>query len=186
MDSSTQPLSARERVLHTAHRLFYQDGIRATGIDRIIEQAAVTKVTFYRHFPSKNHLVEAYLEYRHQRWIDWFNQALSRYSAAAQYPLQPIWLALRDWFLQDDYRGCAFINTVVELAEAGDFVAAQAKRHKADMMAVIHQALPQVPAGGARADAIALAIDGAIVRVQFDKDASAALAALEVLLKVLL
>jgi len=50
-------LPARERILLTAHELFYRDGIRATGIDRVIAESGVTKVTFYRHFPSKNDLI---------------------------------------------------------------------------------------------------------------------------------
>ncbi|WP_394700542.1 TetR/AcrR family transcriptional regulator [Thiomicrorhabdus sp.] len=65
-------LPARERILLTAHDLFYREGIRATGIDRLIREAGVTKVTFYRHFPSKNDLILAFLHYRHQRWMDWF------------------------------------------------------------------------------------------------------------------
>ena len=52
-----RPQGARDRILHTAHDLFYREGIRATGIDRIIATAGVTKVTFYRHFPSKNDLI---------------------------------------------------------------------------------------------------------------------------------
>jgi AcrR family transcriptional regulator len=58
-------LSARDRILRTAHDLFYADGLRATGIDRVIAEAGVTKVTFYRHFPSKNDLILAYLNLRH-------------------------------------------------------------------------------------------------------------------------
>ena len=71
-----QDLPARDRLLHTAHALFYRDGIRATGIDRVIAESGVTKVTFYRHFPSKNDLICAYLEYRHTGWMAWFGDAL--------------------------------------------------------------------------------------------------------------
>ncbi|MBC8948429.1 hypothetical protein Xets_01100 [Xenorhabdus sp. TS4] len=67
---------ARERILKTAHMLFYRDGIRATGIDRIIKESEVTKVTFYRHFPSKNDLILAFLDYRHELWIQWFKKSL--------------------------------------------------------------------------------------------------------------
>lgn len=51
---------ARERILLTAHDLFYRDGIRASGIDRVIAEAGVSKATFYRHFPSKNALIRAF------------------------------------------------------------------------------------------------------------------------------
>ena len=77
-----QDLPARDRLLHTAHALFYRDGIRATGIDRVIAESGVTKVTFYRHFPSKNDLICAYLEYRHTGWMAWFGDALQRHAHA--------------------------------------------------------------------------------------------------------
>ncbi len=80
-------MSARDRILQTAHDLFYRDGIRATGIDRIIAEAQVTKVTFYRHFPSKNALVGAYLDYRHALWMGWFADALHRHRRPRQPPI---------------------------------------------------------------------------------------------------
>ncbi|MBI3311475.1 MAG: helix-turn-helix transcriptional regulator, partial [Serratia liquefaciens] len=51
MSAATQALPPRQRILLTAHNLFYRDGVRATGIDRIISESGVAKVTFYRHFP---------------------------------------------------------------------------------------------------------------------------------------
>ena len=83
MSRSTPPEApkppARERILLAAHDLFYLDGIRATGIDRVIAESGVTKVTFYRHFPSKNDLICEFLEYRHRRWMAWFTDALQRH-----------------------------------------------------------------------------------------------------------
>src|SRR4051812_48441524 len=82
MDISTvASLPARERILLTAHDLFYADGIRATGIDRVIAAAGVTKVTFYRHFSSKDDLVREFLDHRHTRWMAWFVDALGRRGA---------------------------------------------------------------------------------------------------------
>ncbi len=83
-------LPARERILATAYRLFYREGIRATGIDKVIAEAGgVTKVTFYRHFPSKDALILAYLELRHQRWMDWFVDSLDRHAGNRRRP--PRW-----------------------------------------------------------------------------------------------
>lgn len=169
-----QSLPARERILLTAHDLFYREGIRATGIDRVIAQSGVTKVTFYRHFPSKNDLILTFLEYRHQRWMAWFVDALQRHGgdAAALVP------ALAEWFRDDNFRGCAFINSVGELGGTLPEVVAIARRHKQDMANAIAGLLPPSARRRKDAQAIAVAVDGAIIRVQIDQSSDAGLQAL--------
>ncbi len=166
--------SARARILHTAHALFYRDGVRATGVDRIIAESGVTKVTFYRHFPSKNDLIRAYLAYRHVRWMAWFTDALARHGGGRD----AIVPALAEWFRDADYRGCAFINSVGELGGTLPDVVEIAHNHKQDMTAAIAAVLPKSRQRAQIAQAVALAIDGAIVRAQFDSSPDAALAAL--------
>ncbi|WP_440216716.1 TetR/AcrR family transcriptional regulator [Chromobacterium piscinae] len=168
-------LPARDRILATAHRLFYREGLRATGIDRLIAESGVTKVTFYRHFPSKNDLILAYLEQRHGLWMAWFRDALSRHASAGPAALA---LALGEWFASDDFRGCAFINGVGEMP-AEPAVAEAARRHKAEMRRAIAERLPEGPGKAEMAEMLSLAADGAIVRAQLDGQADAALAALE-------
>lgn len=177
----TQNLSARERILLTAHELFYREGIRATGIDRVIAASDVTKVTFYRHFPSKNDLILAFLEYRHQRWMAWFTDALQRKGKG----LKALVPALAEWFGAEDFRGCAFINSVGELGRTLPEVAVISRRHKQDMVAVIAALLPPSKQRDRDAQAIALAVDGAIIRAQFDQAPDAALLVLERILKSL-
>lgn len=177
----TQSLPARERMLLTAHELFYRDGIRATGIDRVIAQSGVTKVTFYRHFPSKNDLILAFLDFRHQRWMAWFTDALQRHGGTVQ-ALVP---ALAEWFGEDNYRGCAFINSVGELGPSLPGVLDVAQRHKNDMVTAIANLLPQSGQREPDAQAMALAVDGAIVRAQMDRHPDAALQALDRVLKAL-
>lgn len=174
---TTAEQPARQRILLTAYTLFYREGIRATGIDRIIAAAGVTKVTFYRHFPSKNALILSFLDYRHQQWLDWFQTALQRHGGTLQ-ALPP---TLAEWFHSADFRGCAFINSVGELANTLPEVAAITRRHKHDMTLAIAALLP-TPTREADAAAIALAIDGAIIRSQYDGNADAALAALQQIL----
>ena len=175
-------LSARERILRTAHDLFYRDGIRATGVDKVIAEAGVTKVTFYRHFPSKNQLILAFLDYRHQRWINWFADAIHRYGHSPQAILP----SMAEWFNNGSYRGCAFINTVVELGALFPEALEISRRHKQDMLDVIIQVSPPGPQLEQEAMAIALAIDGAIIRAQFDGNAEAAMQALQRILQALL
>jgi len=159
---------ARERILLAAHDLFYREGVRATGVDRLIVAAGVTKVTFYRHFPAKNDLVRAFLAYRHGLWMAWFEAALERHRTAqsADDPLAPLRLALAEWFEDPQFRGCAFINAVAELGGALPEVREIAAAHKRDMTAAIAGLLPDDPRAQRVAQAAALAVDGAIVRAQ--------------------
>lgn len=179
---------ARERILLTAHDLFYRDGIRATGIDKVIAESGVTKVTFYRHFPSKNDLVRAFLDYRHQRWMSWFTDSLQRHGGRAGGGLLPLVATMAEWFCNPIYRGCAFINTVAELGGALPDVVAICRSHKQDMARAIAELLPDGPARWQLANAAAMAIDGAIVKAQLESQGTAAeqsLQGLETLLKAL-
>jgi AcrR family transcriptional regulator len=178
------PLAARDRVLLTAHDLFYREGIRATGIDRVIAEAGVTKVTFYRHFPSKNALICAFLEYRHQRWMAWFIEALQRHGGVSQGKgLDALVPALAEWFRDGSFRGCAFINSVGELGGTLPEVVQIGRRHKQEMTAVIASLLPASSRRKQDAQAIALAVDGAIVRAQFDATPNVALKGLTRILR---
>lgn len=186
VDFSARP--ARERILLTAHDLFYRDGIRATGIDKVIAEAGVTKVTFYRHFPSKNHLIRAFLEYRHQRWMTWFADALRRHGGQADGGLMPLVDTMEEWFSNPIYRGCAFINTATELGGLLPDVLDICHAHKQDMAEAIAGLLPDSPSRRQLADAAAVAVDGAIVRAQLESqrtDDKVALQSLFVLLTAL-
>ena len=167
--------SPRERILLTAHDLFYREGIRATGIDRVIAESGVAKVTFYRHFPSKNDLICEFLEYRHLQWMAWFTDALARHGGSPD-ALSP---ALAEWFADANFRGCAFINSVAELGGTLPAVVEITRRHKEDMVDAIAGLLP--PSRHSKLDALdlALAVDGAITRAQMDETPDAALASLK-------
>ena len=164
--ANLQAKPARERILLTAHDLFYREGIRGTGIDTVIERAQVTKVTFYRHFNSKNELILAYLEYRHERWMRWFTTALQRHGAT----LKALVPTIAEWFRSPEYRGCAFLNGVSEIAPALPQVTEITRRHKADMRKAIAALLPPGRERERLARSLALAIDGSIVQAQFRAD----------------
>jgi AcrR family transcriptional regulator len=110
-ESQPEAGSARRRLLDTATRLFYEGGIHAVGIDRIIAEAGVAKATFYNHFPSKDALVVAYLEE-----ID----RLGR-EAVAALPKQPprkmisaIMGRISEAVVAGGWRGCPFLNAAAE------------------------------------------------------------------------
>ncbi len=162
----TKPSAARERILATAHQLFYRSGIRATGVDLIIREAEVSKVTFYRHFPSKNHLIVAFLDYRHQRWMQWFAGTLQAFHAEGIPSDRAISQTMAQWFTSDDFRGCAFTNTAAELGDTLPEALERVRIHKQEMTATIAGLLPTHGGAETQAAMIAMAIDGAIVTAQ--------------------
>ncbi|MCI3206028.1 MULTISPECIES: TetR/AcrR family transcriptional regulator [Pandoraea] len=164
-DSPAQS-SPRDRILVAAHDLFYRDGVRATGIDKIIEQSKVAKVTFYRQYPSKDDLIRAYLDYRHVRWIHWFRTTLDAQVATGQSPADALVATLAQWFSRDDFRGCAFLNSSAELGTADPQILEIVREHKDDMTSAIETLVAPGNTRAAKARALALAVDGAIVHVQ--------------------
>ncbi len=109
--------AARERLLQTATELFYREGIHSVGVDRIIAAAGVTRATFYRHFPSKEDLVEAYLGVEDATIRGAFDAA----HAATDDPDELVGLVIEG--LADDVarlhtRGCPFINAAAEYPDA--------------------------------------------------------------------
>lgn len=175
----------RERILLTAHALFYRHGIRSTGIDRVIAESEVAKVTFYRHFPSKHDLILAYLEARHQLWMAWFTDALRRHATTPRDPLNAIVPALGEWICAEAYQGCAFINAVGEFRETLPGVVTIARRHKQAMTDAIAELIPASEDRQRQAQALALALDGAMVRAQLDDSPEIALQSLQQLIDAL-
>ncbi|MBD8057980.1 TetR/AcrR family transcriptional regulator [Cellulomonas sp. JH27-2] len=112
--TTTRPSAARERIVAAADRLFYDEGIHAVGVQRIVTEAGVTRVTFYRHFPSKDDLVDAYLERRKQFDRDQVGGIVAAYAGRPREALTELATVLtRDDFAQVQ-RGCPFINASAE------------------------------------------------------------------------
>lgn len=110
--------TARQRILDNAYELFSRRGIRAVGIEEVISRSAVAKATLYRHFPSKDALVLAFLEQREQLWTRQIVEAGARErGATAEERLLAIFDVFHDWFQGDDYEGCSFINVLLETAD---------------------------------------------------------------------
>lgn len=182
----------KQRILETAQRLFYREGIRGTGVDRIIAEAGVTKVTFYRQFSSKDALIEAFLEIRHDRWIAAFRDMLANGRDAQSprerrtSPLGPVLRAARELIHASTFRGCAFANTVAEVGPSLPSVLSIAARHKGEVRQAIMTLLPGRKDAARIAWAATLALDGAIVNAQTGgQSADAALAGLHTILTTL-
>jgi AcrR family transcriptional regulator len=163
--SDTASQSPRERILRTASELFYAEGIRAVGVDTIIARAGVAKASFYKHFPSKDDLVVAFLGRRDALLRHWLEQAVEHLSPdPAGRPLA-VFDALAQRFASKEYRGCAFINCMVETADRAHAVHHAADDHKREMTQYLGRLLKAagVPTANELAGEFMLLMDGAIV-----------------------
>src|SRR5207245_8868855 len=99
-------LGARERVLSAAYDLFSRQGIRAVGIDTIIARAGVAKMSFYRHFPSRDELVLAFLQKREQLWThEWLEAEVNRRAVTPRKRLLAIFDVFDEWFQREAFEG---------------------------------------------------------------------------------
>jgi AcrR family transcriptional regulator len=173
-------VTPRERVLRTASKLFYAEGIRAVGVDRIAAEAGVSKMTLYRHYPAKDDLVVAVLEERDAPARAALQAATERGGATPRDRLLACFAMLGPWFTSRAFRGCPFMNASLELADPAHPARAVAERHKIatrDHLAALARDL-DVAAPDALADQLALVFDGAIAQAQMRDPAGAASAAL--------
>jgi len=113
-----QKTPAAEQILRVASEMFYQEGIRAVGVEAIAQGADVTKKTLYENFGSKKELVAAYLRERDKRWRNFLLEAVERRSGSARERLLSTFDTLEDWMDRENPRGCGFVNAAAELPEA--------------------------------------------------------------------
>lgn len=169
-------LSRRDHLVDTALALFYRDGFHATGIDRILAEAGVAKMTLYKHFKSKDELILAALRRRDERFRDWFMAEVERRARPPEARLLAVFDALAAWFARPDFNGCMFVNASAEFARTEDPVHALAAEHKRlllDYLKTLARA-----AGAAEPEALArkleLLVEGAIVAAHVCGDRAAA------------
>ena len=166
----------RQRILSTADQLFYAHGLRAVGTDRIIAEADVAKASLYRHFPSKDDLIVAFVEQRAERALESLEQAVTRLSPTPEGRPLAVFDALRQKLEAPDYRGCAFINCIIELADSEHGAHRAADQYKRDVMHCYSMLLEQ--AGYAEpavlASQFALLVDGALVTALRENSPAAA------------
>jgi AcrR family transcriptional regulator len=155
------PTHARERLVAAAEQLFYEEGIRAVGVERLLAVSGVGRASFYRHFPSKDDLVLAMLSGYDERFREWLTHALRE---AGDDPAA-LFDALAERFGTSALRGCASIRTMIEFVDPDHPLHRAAAAHKEAVVADLDRWL----AGLGRADHAELAaqflllIDGAVV-----------------------
>lgn len=129
----------RERLLDAAEALVYAGGIHATGVDAIVRQSSTTRKSFYTHFESKDALVTAALQRRHERWMHRFIEDTRRHGKTPRAQLIGMFDVLRKWFESPDFHGCAFLNASGEIESFDDPVRVVAREHKAQLLQFIRR-----------------------------------------------
>ena len=169
----------QQRILDTAGRLFYGQGIRAVGVDTIAAEIGISKRTLYNYFPSKDELILAYLSRR------FLEHRPSERPLLEQILRQFDWL--ERWFATDTFRGCPFVNAVAELSDATHPGTRLAVAYKERRRLWLRDALAQLNVADpdTLATQLAILIEGAIIAALMRGDpgmARAAKAAARVLL----
>ena len=164
--------SARGRLLNAATRLFCKNGINATGIDAIIDEAGTAKTTLYKLFGSKTNLVHAVLESEGKQWREWFIGEIEAGGGDAQTKLTRIFPALKNWFGEERFYGCPFINAVGEHDKDQKQFRNIAMRHKKVVLAHIEKLASEMGAAAPEvlAHQLGLLIDGAIVAAMVSRN----------------
>jgi AcrR family transcriptional regulator len=118
-EAATHETGARQRILETAYQLFSHRGVRDVGVEEVIAHAGVAKATLYRHFPSKDDLVIAFLELREQRWtLGWVEAQARARGETPEEQLLAIFDLFDEWFRRQDFEACSFINVLLEMGSA--------------------------------------------------------------------
>ena len=153
-------VDVREQIIDAADRLFYGRGIGSVGMDAVRDAAGVSLKTIYRQFPSKEQLVLGVLAHRHALWTRGIDGAV----AAADNPrerLLAVYDHLANWFVEDDFRGCGFINAFGELGATSSAVAAAVRDHKLSFQAYVDRLVADAGAPAWLGPQLAILAEGA-------------------------
>lgn len=173
----------KQHLIDTALGLFNQQGYHATGIDLILAQSGVSKATLYKHFRSKDELILAALQQRHQQVLTSISVKVDAAVQADESGVLAIFDALNEWFNGERFFGCNFINASAEYADAHHPIHIFSAQHKLAIVELIRGQLPQHDAD--KAEHIALLVDGATVMAHTRGIKNAALMAKEMAKRML-
>jgi AcrR family transcriptional regulator len=155
--------SARDRLVETAIELFYQEGVRAIGIDTVVARSGVSKSSLYRTFASKDALIAAVAEEQNRRYWQWWDETVRQFDGAPRAQIDALLTGVADQTASPRFRGCPFINLATEFPDQGHpgtVIACGNKQEMRRRLAGLSRAI------GARdprrlGDQLALLIDGA-------------------------
>lgn len=157
-----QEVTSKDKVFHTAARLFYQSGYRAVGVDTLAAESGIGKMTLYRHYPSKDDLIVAYLKDSNDLFWHHF-EAITQDAPTAREKLLAFFTSLQDYVMTPVCYGCPFLNVATEYPETGYAGHQVAIEHKQSVRRRFRQLAEETGATepDALADQLFLLMDGA-------------------------
>jgi AcrR family transcriptional regulator len=158
-------LPPRERILAAAGDLFYRNGVRAVGVDAIIATAGVAKASFYRHFRSKDALVEVWLRSPSPRWLDRVVLETEHRASSPRSRLVVFFDVLVEFMHDPGFAGCAYLNTAAELHDPDAPIRGAIEEYLSEVEAYL-QGLAEaggVPAPASLAPQLRLLAAGAVI-----------------------
>ncbi|CAB3629314.1 MAG: TetR/AcrR family transcriptional regulator [Achromobacter pulmonis] len=170
--TSAKPLLAADRIRKTAREMFYRDGIRAVGVDAIVNQAGVTKPSLYRSFSSKDELAATYLRDYDAEFWGRFNAACDAHPGDPRAQLHAYLSGLGVRAVQNGYRGCGLTNAAVEYPEDSHPARVVAVEHKVELRRRLAAMAAEMgaPDPEALGDGLLLLIEGAFVSSQLFRE----------------
>lgn len=161
--------TAKEKILDAASVLFYNHGIASTGINSITDKAQVAKMSLYNNFPAKSDLVAAYIQARHQEWLDLYAKRLAQANSPRD-AILAVFVAYQDHAecaYESGFRGCGLLNAAAEFpANSPERLAV--KQHKEQIEQILREQLQQLLTDSAHVEYLAsllsFLLEGAIMR----------------------
>ena len=174
-------VSARDKLLRAAGELFYDHGITATGVDAVVTRAGVAKMSLYNNFKSKSELIAAYIDARHQEWLDLFARRSDNLSNSWERVLA-VFDAYQDhaeFDYENGFRGCGLLNAAAEMP-ANSPEREAVNRHKQEVREIVINQLSELPLTGesgnsaaALAEHICFLLEGSISLAGLSRDVHA-------------
>lgn len=166
----------RQQLIDIALMLFYKNGINSIGINEILKVSGIAKKTLYNHFESKEELIMATLEQRHNNFITWLEEKLKGTHSNGDL-IDRLFTGLENWFLNSDpilgdFHGCFFIKTSAEFSGSNHRIAIFCRKHKYQVRQIIARSM--INKTPLLLDAICIMKEGAITSAYVENDTSTA------------
>ncbi len=168
--------SRRNDLIEKALELFKAEGFHATGIDRILGEAGIAKMTLYNHFRSKDDLIVAVLERHQERFFAWLQNRVRQLASDPEARLLALFDAYGEWFQARHFRGCPLMNAAAEFPDPDSKVRQAVRAHKEQLYAALCEVTQAAGAARPRELAFELLVllEGATVSALVNPGAPAA------------